>query len=114
MTNVTLAIGGRTLTVSVAAGEEGHVEMLGRMIDERVRRLGQIGTQSETRMLLFGALMLADELHELHARPAPVPPPPPPAEIPPELVARIAALATRVENLATKLGPPLEPEATAS
>jgi cell division protein ZapA len=40
MTNVTLAIGGRSLTISVAAGEEAHAEMLGRMIDDRVRRLG--------------------------------------------------------------------------
>jgi cell division protein ZapA len=73
MTNVTLAIGGRSLTISVAAGEEAHAEMLGRMIDDRVRRLGNIATQGEARMLLFAALMLADELHEVHSRPAPAP-----------------------------------------
>ncbi len=39
MTNVTLAIGGRSLTISVAAGEEAHAEMLGRMIDDRVLSL---------------------------------------------------------------------------
>lgn len=119
MTNVTLTIGGRSLTISVAAGEEAHVEMLGRMIDDRVRRMGNIATQGEARMLLFAALMLADELHEAHSRPAPAPQPAPPSpelpspELPsPELIARVARLAERVENLAHKLAPPLEPEAT--
>lgn len=117
MTNVTLAIGGRSLTISVAAGEEAHAEMLGRMIDDRVRRLGNMATQGEARMLLFAALMLADELHEVHSRPAPVapaePPAPPPAPAgpPPELIARVTNLAERVENLAQKLALPLEPDA---
>lgn len=75
MTNVTLTIGGRSLTISVAAGEEAHVEMLGRMIDDRVRRMGNVATQGEARMLLFASLMLADELHEAHSRPAPAPQP---------------------------------------
>ncbi|GHC86316.1 hypothetical protein GCM10019060_07750 [Novosphingobium pokkalii] len=118
MTNVTLAIGGRSLTISVAAGEEAHAEMLGRMIDDRVRRLGNIATQGEARMLLFAALMLADELHEVHSRPAPAPTPPPPApepaSLPPELVARVGKLAERVENLAQKLALPLEPDATSA
>ena len=119
MTNVTLAIGGRSLTISVAAGEEAHAEMLGRMIDDRVRRLGNIATQGEARMLLFAALMLADELHEVHSRPAPAPPPPPPpahepASLPPELVARVGKLVERVENLAQKLALPLEPDATSA
>ncbi|MCW1986314.1 UNVERIFIED_ORG: cell division protein ZapA [Sphingomonas sp. R1F5B] len=113
MTNVTLAIGGRSLTISVAAGEEAHAEMLGRMIDDRVRRLGNMATQGEARMLLFAALMLADELHEVHSRPAPVAPaePPAPAAPPPELIARVTNLAERVENLAQKLALPLEPDA---
>lgn len=112
MTNVTLTIGGRSLTISVAAGEEAHVEMLGRMIDDRVRRMGNVATQGEARMLLFASLMLADELHEAHSRPAPAPQPGPPAAPSPELVARVARLAERVENLAHKLAPPLEPDAT--
>ena len=120
MTNVTLAIGGRSLTISVAAGEEAHAEMLGRMIDDRVRRLGNIATQGEARMLLFAALMLADELHEVHSRPAPAPAPaaaaapPAPAALPPELVARVTHLAERVENLAQKLALPLEPDAASA
>lgn len=69
MSNLTLTIGGRPFAVSCADGEEPHIEMLGRMIDDRARRIG-IG-QGEARMLLFSALMLADELHEAH-RHAPV------------------------------------------
>jgi len=117
MTNVTLAIGGRSLTIAVAAGEEAHAEMLGRMIDDRVRRMGNIATQGEARMLLFAALMLADELHEVHSRPAPAsvaPVPAAPAGPPPELIARIGKLAERVENLAQKLAPPLEPDAASA
>lgn len=71
MSNVNLTIAGRSTAVSCAAGEESHIEMLGRMIDERARRIG--GAQSESRTLLFAALMLADELHDAH-RDAPAAP----------------------------------------
>jgi len=53
--------------------------------------------------------MLADELHDSHSRP-----PVAAAAVPPELVARMASLAERVENLALKLGEPLEPDAATS
>ncbi len=107
MSNVTLTIGGRPYTVSAPNGEESHVEMLGRMVDERVMRGGGGPGQSETRTLLFAALMLADELHELHRQ---MPPPreeasepaPPAAEV----LARIETLAARVEKLAGHLAQP--------
>lgn len=114
MSNVSLTIGGRSFTVSAAPGEEAHIEMLGRMIDERVRRMGGAPGQSESRMMLFAALVLADELHEAHERE--VPPALPPAaqppvetapEIPEELVARVADLAERIEKLAAHLEQPL-------
>lgn len=108
MTNVTLDIGGRALTIAVASGEEAHVEMLGRMIDERVRRMGTIANQGEARMMLFASLMLADELH---SRPAPEPVTTT-VEPPPELVARVAGLAERIEKLAQNLAAPLEPGET--
>jgi cell division protein ZapA len=66
MSNVNLAIGGRTFTVACANGEEGHVAELGSMIDAKVTASGAI-SQNETRMLLFAALMLADEVHEVNA-----------------------------------------------
>ena len=106
MSNVTLAIGGRNFTVSAADGEESHIEMLGRMIDERVRRLGNFAGQSEARMVLFGALVMADELHEAHRNlPAPGPGADPQAQADASaaLAARLAALADRIEKLATHL-----------
>ncbi len=106
MSNVNLTIAGRPTAVSCAAGEESHIEMLGRMIDERARRIG--GAQSEARTLLFAALMLADELHEAH-RGAPATPTPPPAAAPPapsideatleRLVSRVNQMADRVEKV---------------
>lgn len=104
MSNVTLSIGGRNFAVSATDGEESHIEMLGRMIDERARRIGA-HTQSEPRMLLFAALVLADELHEAHkAAPAPVaekaPEPSGPSA---EVMARIETIAARVEKLALHL-----------
>jgi cell division protein ZapA len=112
MTNVTLTIGGRPYTVSAPEGEESHIEMLGRMVAERVANGGGGAGQSEPRMLLFAALMLADELHELHRQ---MPPPREAAEEEApslaaqpaaEVLARIETLAARVEKLAAHLEEP--------
>jgi cell division protein ZapA len=110
MSNVTLAIGGRNFTVSAADGEESHIEMLGRMIADRVARSGGGAGQSEPRMLLFAALLLADELHEAHRVAAPPAPEKAPAETTPaaEVIARIETLAARVEKLAAHLEEPGE------
>ncbi|MCH7627701.1 cell division protein ZapA [Novosphingobium sp.] len=107
MSNVTLSIGGRNFAVSATDGEESHIEMLGRMIDERARKIGA-QNQSEPRMMLFAALVMADELHEAHkAAPPPAPVPEPaisePAGPSPEIMARVAAIAARVEKLAAHL-----------
>lgn len=70
MSNVTLTIGGRAYTVACATGEEGHVEELGRLIDGKLGGLPGGAAQSESRSLLFAALLLADEVHELRCRAA--------------------------------------------
>ncbi|WP_421846959.1 cell division protein ZapA [Novosphingobium sp.] len=115
MSNVTLTIGGRPYTVSAPDGEESHIEMLGRMVAERVASGGGSAGQSETRMLLFAALMLADELHELHRQmPPPIAEAPEsapesqaePAQPTAEVLARIETLAARVEKLAAHLEEP--------
>lgn len=104
MSNVTLQIGGRSFVVACANGEEQHVAGLGRMIDGKVAEMGD-ASQSESRMLLFAALLLADDLHEAGKRqpevPAPAPAPPPAA--PQVDVQRLEALAARLENLASRL-----------
>lgn len=63
MSNVTLQIGGRNYLVACAEGEEDHVRDLGMMIEGKVRELGAAG-HNEVRLLLFAALLLADELHD--------------------------------------------------
>ena len=109
MSNVSLQIGGRPFTVACAEGEEAHLEMLGRMIDERVRKLGAAAGQSESRMMLYAALFLADELHEEHRKAPPpmeAPVAAPSAEAPASVVARVQALAERVEKLAQQIEQP--------
>jgi cell division protein ZapA len=65
VSDVVLQIGGRSYTVSCAPGEEAHVSGLGRMIDGKLAEMPGGTAHSETRGLLFAALMLADRVHEL-------------------------------------------------
>jgi cell division protein ZapA len=71
MSNVTLTIGGRFYSVACGEGEEAHIEALGRTIDSKLTGMPNLGGQSEARTLLFAALLLADELHELRSGKAP-------------------------------------------
>jgi cell division protein ZapA len=98
MSNVTLRIGGRGFQVACAPGEEDHVQNLARIIDEKLSTLGAAANQSESRMLLFAALMLADELHE---RPPVAPTVPAPDKRGESW--RLAEIADRLENLASEL-----------
>jgi len=68
MSNVTLDIAGRRFTVACAEGEESHIAMLGRSIDAKLLDMPNIANQSEARALLYAALLLADENHELKQR----------------------------------------------
>jgi len=95
MSNLALVIGGREYTVACAAGEEAHVRQLGRLIDEKLQSLPGGAGQGESRSLLFAALLLADELHELRNRQ-------PAAQGAPEISA-LEAIATRLEKLAISL-----------
>ena len=66
MSNVTLSIGGRQYMVACDAGQEAHVANLGETIETKVREIGAAG-HNEVRLLLFAALVLADENHDLKA-----------------------------------------------
>ena len=101
MSNVVLSIGGRSYTLACADGEEAHVEALGRLIDEKATASGAVG-QSEPRMLLFAAMMLADEVHELQTRRAEQ------ARDAGAMAERIDAMAARIENIAKVLETALE------
>ena len=101
MSNVSLSIGGRSFTVACAAGEEAHVAGLGKMIDAKLASMGDMSSQSESRMLLFAALLLADDLHETKSAP--------PSSIDrleladPEMIEALEEVADRLENLAERL-----------
>ena len=99
MSNVTLTIGGRFYSVACGEGEEAHIEALGRTIDGKLHGMPNLGGQSEARTLLFAALLLADELHELRSGAAPA------AEGPESAHAADALerLADTLEGLATRL-----------
>lgn len=96
MSNVTLEIAGRKFAVACAPGEEEHIATLGRTIDEKLAGMPNIANQSEARVLLFAALLLADENHELkHGRPA--------ADRAPDIAEPLEALAERLESVAIQL-----------
>ena len=110
MAEVTLTIGGRQYDVNCRDGEESHLLRLSEMIDAKtvISRKSSLGL-TEVRQLLFAAVLLADEVHDLRLerereQASPVPPPPmedSPAE---EMMAgRLNALASRIEMLAEKL-----------
>lgn len=111
MTDVTLSIAGKDHMVACAPGEENHVRYLGQMIDAKVSQMESGGAQSETRLLLFASLLLADEVHELkQALTSAEVAAESTAKTPTDLTPLLEALATRLENLAGKL----ETEATPS
>ncbi|KHK91366.1 cell division protein ZapA [Novosphingobium malaysiense] len=94
MSNVTLSIGGRSFLVACADGEEAHVSKLGQLIDDKVAAAGMAG-QTETRMLLYASLLLADEVHELQTDSGPA--------LPADVKDRLGRIAERIENLADLL-----------
>jgi cell division protein ZapA len=107
VSNLDLTIGGRRYTVACASGEEAHVTELGRIVDTAITANG-LASQTETRTLLFAALMLADELHEArrelaNAAAAPVPQPQAEPQPDPQIEGRVDAIALRLEALAQSL-----------
>jgi cell division protein ZapA len=97
MSNVTLEIAGRKFTIACAEGEEGHIAMLGRTINARLLDMPNIASQSEARALLYAALLLADENHELKQGGGTS------TGAPPEIANGLEALATRLETMAAHL-----------
>ena len=98
MAEVELIITGRSYRVACRDGEEDNLRGAAALVDSKSREaLAGLGTLSETRQLLFAALLLADQLVE--GRPAESPAPAPD----PALAARAEALAQRLESLADTL-----------
>lgn len=111
MSNVNLIIGGRPFAVACAKGEEKHLAALGQMIDAKLASMESVSGQNEARMLLFAALLLADEVHEARSSStvAKTPTLPDGANLPegpnlPEGFAeKLGAIAEQMENIALRL-----------
>ena len=93
MSDVTLTIGGRSYRVACADGQEPHIQRLGRMIEEKLGSMGDVAGQAESRVLLFAALLLADEVYEAQQ----------PKGDGPDFTPQLEKLATRLENIAAHL-----------
>ena len=69
MAQLAIDINGRPYTVGCEDGQEAHLLEIAKLFDNYVRQVGQdVGQLGETRLLLMGALMLADELSDLKLR----------------------------------------------
>lgn len=99
MGQIWLPIGGYNYAFTCRDGEEAHALKLGEMVDARVKTaVTSVGSASEVRQLMLGALLLADEVNDAQAGVAPVAAPSPALDF-----SAFEALATRLEVLATKL-----------
>lgn len=65
MADVRLTICGRQYDVNCADGQEAQLEKLAALVDEKAR---SVGGGTETRQLLYAALMLADDAFEARAK----------------------------------------------
>ena len=107
MANVDIEVAGRRYNVACRDGEEAHLHSVAAMVDQRARDATEaLGSLTETRLLLFAALMMADDVKEIRAGAGiPEPPPPPPdpavAQALERLAARMEALADSLENKAS-------------
>lgn len=69
MGQVTIEVNGRPYAVGCEDGQEGHLQDLAKVFDRQVRQVSQdMGQLGDTRLLLMGALLLADELADARTR----------------------------------------------
>ena len=102
MANIDIEVAGRRYNVACRDGEEEHLHSVAAEVDRRAQdATAALGSLTETRQLLFAALLIADDIKELRSGagiPDPVPPPPDPA-----VAQALERLAARVESLADSL-----------
>jgi cell division protein ZapA len=97
MAEVELTIAGRPYRVACRNGEEENLRAAGALVDAKSREaLSGLGTLSESRQLLFAALLLADQIVDGRTEEIP-------NALDPALVERAEKLAERLESLADAL-----------
>jgi cell division protein ZapA len=69
MAQLNIEVNGRPYTVGCEDGQEGRLLELAAVLDTHVRQVGeQVGQLGETRLILMGALLLADDFADQGAR----------------------------------------------
>ena len=101
MASVDVEVAGRRYDVACRDGEEEHLRALAAVVDRRAHdAAGALGGLTETRQLLYAALLLADDLKEVRAGMGLSDPTPTPD---PAVAETLEQLASRMENLAERL-----------
>ena len=101
MANIDIDVGGRRYNVACRDGDEEHLRALAVVVDKRAHdAVEALGGLTETRQLLFAALLLADDLRDARQggggeRSAPAPDP--------AVAEALERLAGRMEDLASSL-----------
>jgi len=97
MAEIELTIAGRAYRVACRAGEEDSLRSAATLVDAKSKEaLAGLGTLSESRLLLFASLLLADQI--VDGREVDLPSGPDPI-----LVDRASKVADRLESLADAL-----------
>ena len=69
MAQLTIEINGRPYVVGCEDGQEARLRQLAAVIDEQVKAVARdVGQLGETRLMLMGALVMADEVAELRGQ----------------------------------------------
>lgn len=103
MGQMKLEIGGRSFMVTCQDGEEAHLARLGNIVSEKAAEAGDSAGLTESRMLLFTSLLLADELHGLKSEPSAAAADDPASAEQERALAALEKLADRVESVANSL-----------
>ena len=99
MANIDIEIAGRRYNVACAEGEQDHLRSVAALVDRRAKDATQaLGSLTETRQLLFAALLVADDLKEARSGAGIADPEPDP-----EVAQALEGLADRVEALAGRI-----------
>ena len=97
MINLEIKIGNRPYQITCREGQEPHYEALTKIINEKIATAeSALGSMSETRLLMFATLLLADEINDIRAGL----PPSSPSNVDPGALERVA---DRIEALAAAL-----------
>ena len=97
MATIDIEVAGRRYSVACRDGEEQHLRSVAALVDRKAQDAASaLGSLSESRQLLFAALLLADALKERDAGRAP-------AEADPETAEALERIAGRLESAAERL-----------